>query len=97
MSNVAVDVLLVLGVAAELICCVGVVAMRTPFDRLHYAAAGATVGPFAIAAAVIVREGLSTQGLQTILAVGILFFLNPVVVHGTARAARRLEERDVRR
>ena len=40
MSNVAVDVLLALGVAAQLLCCLGVLAMRTTADRLHYASAG---------------------------------------------------------
>jgi monovalent cation/proton antiporter MnhG/PhaG subunit len=91
MSNVAVDLLLGLGVAAELLCCAGVAVTRTVYDRLHYAAAGTTVGPFLILAALLVREGLSSQGLQSIAAVSLLFLLNPVLVHATARAARRVD------
>jgi monovalent cation/proton antiporter MnhG/PhaG subunit len=89
--NVLVDVLVGLGVAAELVCCVGVLVMRDVFDRLHYAAAGTTVGPFLILAAVLVREGLSSQGLQAIAAVALLFLVNPALVTATARAARRID------
>ena len=91
MGNAAVDVLLALGVAAELLCVVGVVAARTVFDRLHYAGAATAVGPFLILAALLVREGLSSQGLESIAAVGLLFLANPALVHATARAARRID------
>ena len=88
-----VDVLLALGVALELLCCVGVVVMRTTYDRLHYAAAGTTVPAFLVLAAVLAKEHLSSGGLDAIAAVGLLFLLNPVLVIATARAARRIEER----
>lgn len=94
MANVAVDVLLALGVTLELACCVGVLAMRTPFDRLHYASAGITVPAFLILAAVLVREHLSSGGLEAIAAIAILFLLYPVLLTATARAARRVDERD---
>jgi multisubunit Na+/H+ antiporter MnhG subunit len=85
-TNVVVDVLLVLGVAAELLCCLGVLVMRTAADRLHYAAAGTTVPPLLLLAALLVREGVASQGLMAIGAVGLLFLLAPVVVHATGRA-----------
>lgn len=91
MGDVAVDVLLGLGVAGELLCVAGVVVMRTTFDRLHYAAAGTTVPAFLVLAAVLVREHLSAGGLQAIAAVAFLFLLNPVLVITTARAARRID------
>jgi monovalent cation/proton antiporter MnhG/PhaG subunit len=90
-ANVAVDVLLAAGVALELLCVAGVVAMRETFDRLHYAAAGTTVPAFLILAAVLVREHLSSGGLEAAAAVGLMFLLNPVLVTATARAARRLD------
>lgn len=91
MSNVAVDILLGLGVALELLCVAGVVVMRTTFDRLHYAAAGSTVPVFLVLAAVLVREHVSAAGLEAIAAAGLLFLLNPVLVVATARAARRID------
>jgi monovalent cation/proton antiporter MnhG/PhaG subunit len=91
----AVDVLLAAGVALELLCCVGVLVMRTTFDRLHYAAAGTTVPAFLVLAAVLVREHVSAGGIEAIVAVALLFLLNPIVVIATARAARRIDYGDI--
>jgi monovalent cation/proton antiporter MnhG/PhaG subunit len=87
----AVNVLLGAGVVLELLCCVGVLVMRTTFDRLHYAAAGTTVPAFCVLAAVLVREHVSSGGLQAIAAVAFMFLFNPVLVTATARAARRID------
>ena len=87
----AVDVLLALGVAGELLCCVGVLVMRTTYDRLHYAAAGTTVPAFLVLAAVLVREGLSSGGLAAIAAVALMFLLGPLVLTATAKAVRRID------
>jgi monovalent cation/proton antiporter MnhG/PhaG subunit len=87
----AVDILLGLGVSLELLCCVGVLVMRTTYDRLHFAAAGTTVPAFLILAAVLVREHVSSGGMDAIAAVGLAFLLNPVLVIATARVARRID------
>lgn len=92
--DVAVDVLLALGVAGELLCVAGVVAMRTTFDRLHYSAAATTVPAFCVLAAVLIREHFSAGGMEAVAAVALLFLLNPALVIATARAARRIEEAD---
>jgi len=89
----AVDVLLAIGVTLELLCVAGVVLMPTTLDRLHYAAAGTTVPAFFVLAAVLVRERLSSGGLEAIGAVLLMFFLNPILVTATARVVRRLDGR----
>lgn len=91
MSDVAVDVLLVLAVVSAFVCCAGVVVMRTSLDRLHYAAAATTLPSIFVLAAVLVREHVSSGGLEAIAAVALLFLLNPVLVIATARAIRRVE------
>jgi multisubunit Na+/H+ antiporter MnhG subunit len=91
-SDLAVDVLLVVGVSGELLCVAGVLVMRTTLDRLHYAAAATTVPAFLVLLATLVREHLSAGGLQAIVAVGLLFLVNPALVIATARAARRIDE-----
>jgi len=91
-ANVAVDVLLGAGVALELLCCVGVLVTRSTFDRLHFVSAATTVPAFFVLAAVLVREHLSSGGLQAIAAVGLMFLLNPLLVIATARAAQRVDE-----
>ena len=95
MNGTLVDVLLALGVTAELVCVAGCTLMRSVFDRLHYTSAGTTVGPLLILAALLGKEGLNSSGLQSIAAVAILFLVNPIVVHATARAARRIDFGDV--
>jgi monovalent cation/proton antiporter MnhG/PhaG subunit len=90
-ANVVVDVLLGIGVACELLCCLGVTLMRNVYDRLHYSAAATALGPFLIVAALLVREGFSSEGIEAIAAVLLLFALNPTLVHATARAGRRVE------
>ena len=89
----AVDVLLAIGVTLELLCVAGVVLMPTTLNRLHYAAAGTTVPAFFVLAAVLVREHLSSGGLEAIAAVLLMFFLNPILVTATARVVRRLDGR----
>lgn len=91
-ADLAVDVLLALGVAAELLCVLGVLVMRTTLDRLHYAAACTTVPAFLILAAVLVREHFSASGIEAIAAVALLFLLNPAIVITTARAAHRADD-----
>ncbi|HET8528497.1 MAG TPA: monovalent cation/H(+) antiporter subunit G [Gaiellaceae bacterium] len=92
-TNVAVDVLLAVGVALEAACVAGVLIMPTTFDRLHYVGAATTVPAFCILAAVLCREHLSSGGIEAIAAVGLVFFLFPVLLTATARAIQKTERR----
>ena len=87
-----VDVLVALGVAIELASCVGLLAMRTAIDRIHYAGAGTVAGPALIAAAVCVEEGLFTiNGLNAVLVAVMLAILGAALATATARAIRLRE------
>jgi len=89
-GDVVVDVLVVLAVMIELVCCLGLVAMRTPLDRLHYAGAATVVGPSLFAAAVCVREGLfSSNGLAAVAVALLLALLGTALTNATGRLARR--------
>ena len=90
-SDILADVFLVLGVACQFICCLGVVVMPTVFDRLHYVGAGATFGPLFIGAAVLVRQTTSGAGIETIATMALILLLSPVLLLATVRAARRFE------
>ena len=86
----AAHLFLVLGVGAELVCVVGVLWMRDVFDRLHYAAAGTTIGPLLIAVAVALAGLPSGAALaESLTAVLALVVLNPLLTHVTARALHR--------
>lgn len=96
-ARVTAQVLLAAGVLAQLVCCVGVWWMRDVFDRLHYAAAGTTAGPVLIGVSVALTGFSSPSGtVQALAALAFLVVLNPLLVHATARAARRMHHHDVR-
>jgi monovalent cation/proton antiporter MnhG/PhaG subunit len=86
-EDVVVGILRAIGVALELVFCVGVLVARDTLDRLHYAAAAATVGPVLLGAAILVDERLSAAGVSTIVTVGFVVLLSPVLTIATARAA----------
>jgi multisubunit Na+/H+ antiporter MnhG subunit len=89
---VIVYVLVALGVAIELVCCVGLLAMRNAIDRLHYAGAGTVAGPALVAAAVCVEEGLfTTSGLNAVAVAVMLAVLGSALTIATARAIRLRE------
>jgi multisubunit Na+/H+ antiporter MnhG subunit len=89
---VTVNVLVALGVAIELVSCVGLLAMRNAMDRIHYAGAGTVVGPALMAAAVCVEEGLlTTNGLNAVAVALLLAILGAALATATARAIRLRE------
>ena len=88
LRELAVAALLVVGVAAALLSCLGVLVMRDAYDRLHYTAPAATLAPVLLAAAVVLEEGLSAVGVKALLVALVLVATNPVLSHATARAAR---------
>ncbi|TMK92151.1 MAG: monovalent cation/H(+) antiporter subunit G [Actinobacteria bacterium] len=92
--EIAVHVLIWTAVASELVCCIGVVAARDVFARLHYTAAASTLGPVLVAIAIAVEEGIRSTAAAAALVVAVfLFFGNPAVTIATARAARARRER----
>ena len=87
MTEVVVAVLLALGVAFVVLSCAGVVAMRDPFDRLHFTSPAATVAPILFTVAVLVEEPLSSAGIKAVIVAVLIVGTTPVLTHATARAA----------
>ncbi len=85
-SSVAVAVLIAIGVAIELGCCLGVLVMDDAYDKLHYLGPAAIVGPLFVAAAVVVAEAFSQAGIKALLTAVLLIIASPVLSHATARA-----------
>jgi monovalent cation/proton antiporter MnhG/PhaG subunit len=87
--EVAVHLLVWIAAASELVCCVGVVAARDVFARLHYSAAATTVGPTLIAIAIAVEEGVrSIAAAAALVTAAFLLLGGPAVTIAIARAAR---------
>ncbi|HEX4084494.1 MAG TPA: monovalent cation/H(+) antiporter subunit G [Chthoniobacteraceae bacterium] len=81
-----VTTLLVCGVLVEILCCVGLVAMRNPLDRLHAIAPANILAPIFFAAAVMVREGAGQASVKCALIAFVLILVSPVISHATGRA-----------
>ena len=90
--SAAVWILLALGVCAQWVCALGVLVMRGPYDKLHYAGAGATLGPLLVAVAVFLRQGFSAGGALVVAALALLVLPAPAVQMALARAAHHLDE-----
>lgn len=86
LTTIAAAVLVTVGVAVELACCVGVVVMRDVYDKLHFTGPATILGPLALAAAIVVQEGLSQAGIKALLVAALLLAANPVLTHATGRA-----------
>ena len=91
--DVAVDVLLALGVAGEVVCVLGLLAGRSAIDRLHYTGAASALPPAFIAAAVIVEEGDSSPSINSVVVAALLLVLGSALTHATARVAHGRERR----
>jgi multicomponent Na+:H+ antiporter subunit G len=86
-KSVPATVLLVVGVALELLAVLGVATMRDAFDRLHYVGV-AGYGAFLVAVAIVVRQGFSLIGNKALVVGFLLVTVSPVLVHATARSFR---------
>lgn len=86
--NLAVVILLCIAAAAVLLTSIGVLTSRQVYQRLHYLAPAGTVGAAAVAAAILLREGLDQAGIKAVLTGIVLLIMNPILTHATARAAR---------
>ena len=87
MRDAAVTVLLVAGVALQLLACAGVLLRREALDRLHYAGVGVPAA-LLVAAAVVVWDPISTLGGRAVLVALLILAFSPVLTHATARALR---------
>ncbi len=83
-----VEVLLVLAVVIAFICCIGMMVMRDAYQRLHYLAPASSISPVLIMIAVLVEEKLTQAGIKAILVAAVMFVMNAILSHATARAFR---------
>ena len=80
-------VLLVAGVALELIAVLGVSVMRNVLDRLHYVSL-AGFGALLVAVSILCAESFSLIGDKAMVTGALVVVTGPVLVHATARSLR---------
>ena len=87
-TDIAVAALLAAVVLSAAVSAIGVLLAKDVYDRLQFSFGISAVGVWAMAAAVLVKESVSQAGIKSILIAIIVFFMNSVLTHATARAAR---------
>ena len=88
MGQAAVTVLVWIATGMAVLTVIGLLVAKNVFARLHYLGLIASVGTVCACAAIVVQEGWSQAGIKAILTGIVIFFMNPVLTHATARAAR---------
>ncbi|MFZ0044022.1 MAG: monovalent cation/H(+) antiporter subunit G [Solirubrobacteraceae bacterium] len=92
---VAAVILLVAGGLLELLAVVGLCAMRSAYDRLHFVGL-AGFGALLIGVSVVVRESFSLIGDKALLVGAVLVFAGPIMVQSTLRSLLIREHGDWR-
>jgi multicomponent Na+:H+ antiporter subunit G len=93
--HVAAEVLVWIGVALILVACVGMVTLRSAYDRLHFSSP-AILGVMFVAASVVVKESFSLIGNKSILIAVLVLLGSPLITQASGRAARIRERGDWR-
>jgi multisubunit Na+/H+ antiporter MnhG subunit len=87
-DHAAITVLLALTVLIEVVCCAGILVMKTPLQRLHYVGPATMVCPVLIAIAIAVSKNpLSGAGLKAFFIAAVMVAFGPVLSHATGDAA----------
>jgi multisubunit Na+/H+ antiporter MnhG subunit len=87
-DHAVIAALIGLAVLVEAVCCIGILVMRTPLQRLHYVGPATMVCPVLVALAVAVSKNpLSGAGLKALFIAALLVVFGPVISHATGRAA----------
>jgi len=87
-DHAIITVLLALVVLIEIVCCAGILVMKTPLQRLHYVGPAAMVCPVLLAIAIAVSKNpLSGAGLKAFFIAAVMVAFGPVLAHATGDAA----------
>jgi hypothetical protein len=86
--DLAVDVLIGIGVLGEVSCVLGLLLGRTALDKLRYVGAATSVPPFLFAAAVVVKEEGTQPALNAIVVAVLLLVLGAVLNEATTAVTR---------
>jgi multicomponent Na+:H+ antiporter subunit G len=85
-AQVTIDVLLGIAVLVTVLSAVGLAVMRDPYQKLHFISPPATIATICIVAALFIGEKQKQAAGKAALIAFLLFFMNAVITHATARA-----------
>lgn len=85
-TTVVTAVLLGIAVLVALLSSIGLAVMRDPYQRLHFIAPPASISGLCVVLALLVYEPQKQAALKAFVIAFVLYFMNAVVTHATARA-----------
>ena len=85
----AAYVLMALGLAFDLVGCIGLVRLPDVYNRLQAGTKCVTLGTFLLLLGVVVRFGLDAMGWKALLCIWFVAMTSPTAAHAIARAAHR--------
>lgn len=87
-TQLIIDVLLGIGVASAVLSSIALLVMKDLYERMHYLSPPATITIICFTAAVLVDKHFSQAGIKAVIIMVVLLFMNAILTHATARAAR---------
>jgi multisubunit Na+/H+ antiporter MnhG subunit len=87
-QQLIVAMLVWLTAGSALLSCIGMLAARDHFPRMHFMAPVADISAVVVVVAVGVQEGWGQPLIKAILVCLVLIVMNAVLAHATARATR---------
>ncbi len=87
--ELAAFILLALGLAFDLLGCIGLVRLPDVYNRLQAGTKCVTLGTFLLLAGVVVRFGFGAMGWKALLCIWFIAMTSPTAAHAIARAAHR--------
>jgi monovalent cation/proton antiporter MnhG/PhaG subunit len=83
-----IGLLLGLAVTIAIVAAVGMATMRDTLQRLHFSALVVSLSTGLVAIAVWIDHSDAQARIKVLLTAGLLFVMNSILTHATARAAR---------
>ncbi len=87
-TQIAIDVLLAVGALITLLSSIAVATRKDLYEALHYLAPPATIAIGCFTLAILLDKRLSQAGVKALIVLVVLLFMNAILTHATARAAR---------
>lgn len=84
-AGAAVTVLLILTVVVCALSCLGLLMMKGFYNKLHYLAPPAILGTAAVAAAIVIQEGITATAIKAGLVLLVMAITNPIITFAAAR------------
>lgn len=91
MKTIAIDVLLASAVLVAVASVLAMTRMRTPYQKMHYLAAPASLSAIFITVAIFLQRGLKPESFKAVFVTVVMIGMNTVVTHAAARALRIAE------